>query len=798
MEQFKAGLEGAAQGAIGPLAPAAEIGLGITTPQAMSAREQEWPATHDIAKGAMFLGTALTGTGEAALVGKAGEAVASAAGLGGATGLGARIGAGALKGATELGLLSTGDEATKQIIQDPATASQAAMVSQPFSSILGNVAAGGVFGGAFGAASPLLAKWAPKIAQGIEDIKGTFAGNAASSMEERNALVVDELSTRYNQMLDAKSGTYGKDGLKMQAIRASVPENMTQGINDSTMALSNKVQALIDKNEGNPAINQLRQEHEDFLSKAMAPVQSDTDRFMAQNDAQLTGKPYTPPAPFSTVTDTGNVYEATNSLKQFIANEARIGDSLYGASSTEKAYVNSMRSLSSDFKNALEDSKVWGKAGDIQAQVNQATSQMIEPLKLFESAVTRPSTEAGSRVRVVDPGKVQTLINNVGKPSSATNIKNINAMLEGSENYFNQLNSAHSVVGDSLIEPSSLANANKYLGKYTTGMKIGDALLTKGPSALAKLVSGSIGATVGGISGGLLGGPAGAIGASGWGAYMGREAFAPMLEKILPAMGSSFFEKLGSAPGVRGVSQYVSKVAAGNEIISKGAKNLFKAGAEVLPLSAVPKLTSINKLNQRLVAAQNNPEQVTQNMTNDNLGTYMPNHASAMAQTIGSGVQYLNAQRPQTSPQAPLDNPRTPSSVRNGAYQNALTIAEQPAMVMHQIKAGTITPDSIAHLNALFPALYPHMQSQISQAMAEHIAKGGTVPYQTRVGLSIFMQQPMDSTFMPANILAAQPQGGQPQAPRQGKKSSTKDIGKIAQAAQTPLQASQARQSKSE
>lgn len=789
-QQILTGLEGAAQGLFGPLAPAAEIASGLTTAPEIAAREAANPYTAGLSKAGAFLGSALLGLPvEAQLVGKAGEAVAHALPLAAdAASLSAKIGAGALRGATELGLLSASDEVTKQILTDPATATQNSMVAQPLSDILANVAVGGVAGGFFGAVAPLLAKAAPEVAQFIEDVKGTL--NSSGGIENRVENMSDELNTRYNQVNDAMKGTFGKNGLKLQAIREALPP-MSQAIADSIEALINHAQNVIDKNAGNPLYNELKNQLEAFKNEVTAPAITESDRFMARNMAAATGQDYVRPVSYATHSDPAELFDATNRFKQAIADQASIGTAGYNLSPTEKPFVNAMRALSSRFTDSLENNHVWGKAGDIQADVNEAASKMFGPLKLFEKHFTKNVTDdAGHIIKQIDPGTIQTLINQLGKPNSEVKIDNAKAFLDSAGDFFNQLNKVHGVMGDSLIEPSSLAVTNRYLGKYTLGMKMGDALLTKGVQGISNVAGAALGIPLGGAFG-----PEAAVA----GAYLGKEALGPLFQKILPTLGKSLFDNVGNGPGMRSASKFITNVAKGNDMISAGAKNLFKAGAEVLPLNAIPSLTQLSKLDKQLQFAQNNPQQFSNNITNNHLGIYMPQQAEALGQGVTNTVQYLNTQRPDTTKKLPLDSERTPSAIQKAAFNNALSLAQQPAMILSKIKDGTITPDDIKHISSMSPAAYQHMQGQVSEAMTDFVNKGGSVPYQTRAALSIFMQQPMDSTFTPTAILSAQPGqggGGQPQAPaaqapKQGNKSSTKNLHTLSDQALTPLQARQ-------
>ena len=47
--------------------------------------------------------------------------------------------------------------------------------------------------------------------------------------------------------------------------------------------------------------------------------------------------------------------------------------------------------------------------------------------------------------------------------------------------------------------------------------------------------------------------------------------------------------------------------------------------------------------------------------------------------------------------------------------------------------------------------------------MSESITRGEPIPYKLRVGMSMFLGQPLDSTMTPQAIMAAQPAPPQPQ-----------------------------------
>lgn len=157
LEQAKAGLEGASQGLLGPLAPAIETGLGISTKEAIAKRQQDFPLTHGIAEGATFVGSLLAGTGEAGLIARAAAPIAEAANLG-------KAGTLVLKAAVESASLAGSDEMTKAFLGVPGSDPE-----HPVSAALLNVGAAGLVGGLTGGVFSL---GEGMIGKGIDSLNG--------------------------------------------------------------------------------------------------------------------------------------------------------------------------------------------------------------------------------------------------------------------------------------------------------------------------------------------------------------------------------------------------------------------------------------------------------------------------------------------------------------------------------------------------------------------------------------------------------------------------------------------------
>lgn len=286
----------------------------------------------------------------------------------------------------------------------------------------------------------------------------------------------------------------------------------------------------------------------------------------------------------------------------------------------------------------------------------------------------------------------------------------------------------------------------------TAGSKMADILMKM---VMKHAGGGAVGAALGHMTGipgmGLVGG------------VLGDKALSPLFNSVLPALAKRIIGQEANGAGMQAAVNMGLAAAKGQELLSKAATNVFKPGAMVVAENLIPDDKSRSKLNKTLAELQVDPSPLT-NVASDTQH-YLPEHAASLAQTSANAVNYLNSLRADNDPKAPMDTKIPPSSEQKAKFNNALDIAEQPLLVMHQIKKGNITPQSIQHLNALYPALYGSMKQQLLSAATSHMSKGQIIPYRTRIGMSMFLAQPMDSTLTPQGIMSAQPIP--PQVPQQ-------------------------------
>lgn len=332
--------------------------------------------------------------------------------------------------------------------------------------------------------------------------------------------------------------------------------------------------------------------------------------------------------------------------------------------------------------------------------------------------------------------------------------------------------------------PSGKMPEIKSLAK-TDGGKLADMFIQNADKLSGKAAGSAIGAFLGHVTGIPYGGTIGAI--------LGERALSPILESVLPAIAKPIIDKLVSGEGIKAATDYGMAVAKGAKLADNAVTGLFKSGSKLIPDSRQPDENSRKKLEVALQSIQKDPERITQ--VGGQIGHYLPNHAVALGSMTSNVSSFLNSLRPQSQPKALLDTPKPVPRAVQAQYDRALDIAQQPLTVLESAKNGTITSHDVIALQKMYPTLYQNLKQKIMSSLVSEVSKGETIPYELKLGLSIFMGQPLDSTMQPMSIMASQPTP-QPQPEQQQGKKLTQDAGskmiKGSKSLQTATQASEA------
>lgn len=768
VEQAKAAVEGLGQGVAGPLAPYAEEQLGVD-PEDIRARAEANPVTHygsEIAGlvapaiataggsaatrlGLEGIGAALPALGKLTQTGLMEAAVKKIVPEAGST-LASQIGTGAAKAAIDNMMLAGSDETSRMILKDPDQSAQTAIASVGLSGLFG-----GALGGALGAVSHT---WQSAFGNRASKVIADFKARINEHMTNPDPVsqVTGELSDHYNNIKAVADDVYGPQGLKAQDIAKSMPP-MSSEIHDQTSNIADMLDTKLDKlQDKGDALSPLLA---DEIAKYKSAVQSE---------------------------DPSAIFNANQDLKQQLQEWGKYNKSMVPLK--ERGFRDAARDLAGDLRESLEDSDVWGKAADRQKAINKAFVDFKPALEDFERKFT---TEVGG-VKQIDPGKINTYMNQLGKPNAEIKQQMLGNFLNASEKYQNVISDTHANLGLDSPFPATPLNATQAtLGEKTTGSKLADIFIKKG---LTDAGGKALGAGTGAVLSHAVGLHAGI------GALIGEHALGPFFSSVLPAIAKPLTDSATSGEAFKAASDYGVAVAKGQSLINKATKNVFKIGSDVLAENMIPSEKERNKLDKILQKYQANPAAMLE--TDRSTAHYLPDHTNSMNQTAATAVNYLNSLRADLDKKSPLDSKPVPSSTQTAKFNNALNIAQQPLLVLDKIKKGTLTTQDIMTMTSIYPSLYKGLQGKVQEQLTEVINKGETIPYRLRSGLSMFLGQPLDSTMTPQAIQMAQmssPGASQSQAPQQRPSKgspSSPALQKMPAMYSTPGQAGEARRSK--
>ncbi len=144
----------------------------------------------------------------------------------------------------------------------------------------------------------------------------------------------------------------------------------------------------------------------------------------------------------------------------------------------------------------------------------------------------------------------------------------------------------------------------------------------------------------------------------------------------------------------------------------------------------------------------------------------------------GRASNYLGALRPQENmPKLAFDADDDQTSKKK-TYSQALKIADHPMSLLHDVSKGTVDPEQISHLKAMYPELHDSMQKKVTEKIIDAQLNGKRPDRKIRQGLSLLMGTPLSWELTPQGIVAAQsvfankppPQESAPQQQGKGSK----------------------------
>ncbi len=801
-EQLKTAVEGLAEGATFGLSTALEVGSGSNSKDIVGRREAN-PTIHSLGTVAGTIGSALTGVGAGAAMTKAGIATAEA--LAAKTALG-RVGSLAARSGVENMMFQAGDEASRIFSSDP---------NQSVESALAHIGLAGALGAGIGGglgAVPELWNIGPgkKVEQLLNSIKARTGGltkevkDAAGiniPIEIEAALAGDQQAVSTLQHLQESSSKAGeKVRTAILEFRKGADEGMAKVLDTTPAAAAIVSEAEVGKSLQSNLLKKLQSTYEPiakqydnidakFEMADLVPTQKAEITNKLSDLATEEGWIKTPGSSqnklINRVIDEMPLQENALDIKRYITNlrnSAPYGsENYYAAKKVINVLTDAQETaigakllekepLALESYTALKGQyrEMMGRIDELNERLHvgkyHSPASFLENLKAMDPEVVLK--------RLSPAGDTNTMkMLNETYPEIVETIRKheLNKIMKGSagkldftidpKKFFDRVDKLSP-------EMKSFVLKTEQLEQLTKIRELVDALpKTTNPSGTARTLDNLASkgaATALGVATGVMSGsgPTGLV--VGYLSHLlGKEAPDAARLAFLKFLAS---DVAVSGSGLKAAAAMAKAAIKGEQNIVRSVDNVFNKEANVLKFPT-PKEREL--LKKQVDLLHTDPERLMS--IGGKLGHYLPEHSAALAATTVRNLTYLESVRPSVPVGAPLDGIKKISSTDEAKYERALDIAQNPLIILDDIKKGTLNLADINHIKTMYPALFSRLSNDILQKLIEKKDDGATIPYKTALGISMFTGQPLHSSMKQVSIqsnqmtFVPQPMGGQPQ-----------------------------------
>lgn len=407
----------------------------------------------------------------------------------------------------------------------------------------------------------------------------------------------------------------------------------------------------------------------------------------------------------------------------------------------------------------------------VQKTVVKSIEKTAPEMKAFEKRFTELD-ENGQKV--ISPEKLDSYMNVEGRGSRVTDRqKTMGKFINSMSDHFDKVNQAFEDAGvTSPFDAVGMSALKNSIEQPSIGTKLGRQVL-------GRMRADTMGNALGLITGEIISPGFG-------GAYIGKHVAGPAFTAMLKPLMDSFPTVNGKV--AVGTYALLKNIAEGNSMVKDAVGSVFGTG-KVLAPKFMPRDEDLDKLDEQFKSLNSDPQKMGVNLP------LLPEHSMYANKQLMAQSMYINQQRPNPQPVSMLDHTPAVTNQQKSSFKQTLRIAQQPMSILQRVKDGTVTPKDAQDIKALYPEFADHIAKSLLSEVAKAKASDTHIPYTTRLGLSLVIGQPLDSTMSPQSIQAAQPVPRQPQQAAQGAKSkgegqkhSTSSLSKVAGSFKTPNQ----------
>lgn len=206
--------------------------------------------------------------------------------------------------------------------------------------------------------------------------------------------------------------------------------------------------------------------------------------------------------------------------------------------------------------------------------------------------------------------------------------------------------------------------------------------------------------------------------------------------------------------------------------VARSAKGLLNPAPARTGVSSENPVAVAQRAQKQLAKLTSSPNAVADRATTltHSMSETAPNVAGAVTRNLTRALSFLNSKLPPNPHVDPLspNRPRSWTQSEATRFARYVKAAEDPVGTLEDIEHGKVTPEAVETLRVLTPTLYRDLQMRTLDSIAETLAKGKQIPFDTRLKLGTLLGiqadpslNPRVRTWLQSNVLpAAQGESG--------------------------------------
>ncbi len=403
----------------------------------------------------------------------------------------------------------------------------------------------------------------------------------------------------------------------------------------------------------------------------------------------------------------------------------------------------------------LMDEGTWGTQGIAQQEANTARAALIQAER---AALPNFATKVGSSYEgqgltrdllEADEGKIIGHLKRMGTTEGAFAERRMGQWLDAAEKFTQAAKKYGVGAEDTAAADAVQASANKFRQALSAAKeKVGS--IDQAQAFLDK-ASGNGGVFGGSAIGSFIGGAPGAALGAGIGAVMNpakflaqRVQFEQMAVKTTKRLQGALGEFFGPMGSGAAALEKAGDVAAKTGTAARRAATPSLLGAFGKGAST-PELAFTRRRDELQAAAQNMNEGARTAITEKfgDIAGDDPHGFGGAVMTASRAIDYLMGKMPESGPNprslTPLTSSIAPSKVEIAQFADAWNAVSDPLSVIDGLKTGTLRPEQIDAVKAVYPQMFQWMQQQTLEQLRELDLKGQEVPVRSRMMLDTML-----------------------------------------------------------